>query len=516
MKGCTGLEQTPESIGSSSCLQRLDLSHCDGLINLQIHISEKTVLREPGHRRRRQMILRLPRAIKKLSSLGNLSIEGKIHIGLWHLRGNAEHLSFISEQQIPKEYMVIPKERLPFISSFYDFKSLSIKRFSYSEACTPFGCISLAGFPFLAELNLINLNIKKIPDDIGLLQSLEKLDLSGNDFRSLPTSMKNLAKLKYASLSNCSKLEALPELTELQTLKLSGCTNLESLLELSPAVYDIGGYDLLALELDNCKNVQSLSHQLDRFTGLTSVDLSSNDFDAIPASIRELVSLGTLYLNNCKKLKSVEKLPQSVKHLYAHGCDSLESVTLSPNQSIKHLDLSHCFNLQQNEQLITQFLNDGYSQKVSQRFLCLPGNGVPSYFDNRSSGTSTKIAIPPIRLTPKHLGFAAGIVISCESSSNVQFPAFSYDWNCEDDEVIRINLKPTLNLSPEIEEEVTVQSHHLVIIHVPSSINTEKTEDLRLESHLQFSEGNRFPLGEIKACGIRMIISQDKTKKMTN
>ncbi|CAH8257983.1 unnamed protein product [Arabidopsis lyrata] len=502
MKGCTRLKQTPESIGSLSCLRKLDLSNCDGLTNLQIHISEKIVLREPGLRRRRQIILRLPRAVKKLNSLANLSIEGKINIGLWDIMGNAEHLSFISEQQIPEEYMVIPKERLPFISSFYDFKSLSIKRVSYSADGVPFRCISFSAFPCLVELNLINLNIQKIPVDIGLMQSLEKLDLSGNDFRSLPASTKNLSKLKYARLSNCIKLKTFPELTELQTLKLSGCSNLESLLELPCAVQDEGRFRLLELELDNCKNLQALSEQLSRFTNLIHLDLSSHDFDAIPESIKELSSLETMCLNNCKKLKSVEELPQSLKHLYAHGCDSLENVSLSRNHSIKHLDLSHCFGLQQDEQLITLFLNDKCSQEVSQRFLCLPGNEVPRNFDNQSHGTSTKISL----FTPTLLGFAACILISCERSFNLQFPAFSYDWNSEADEVIWINLKPNLNHSSEIEEEETVASHHLVIIHVPSSLNTEKIEELRLESHLQFPEEEfQFPLGEIRACGIRII-----------
>lgn len=360
MKGCTRLEQISESIGSLSWLQKLDLSHCDGLTNLQIHISEKTVLPEHGLKRRRQIILKLP-IVKKLTSLGNLSLDGKIHIGLWHLRGNAEHFSCISEPRIRDEIMVMPKERFP----FYEFKSLSIKRISYIKDGALFSCISFSGFPCLAELNLVNLNIQKIPEDIGQLQSLEKLDLSGNDFRDLPASMKKLSKLKYVRLSNCIKLEAFPELTDLQTLKLSGCSNIKSVLELSHAVRDIRIFRFLELELDNCKNVQPLSEQLSHFTNLIHLDLSSHDFEAIPESIIYLLSLGTLCLNNCKKLKSVKELPLSLKHLYAHGCDSLENVALSPNHSIKHLDLSHCFSLRQDEQLITRFLNNRYSQEVS-------------------------------------------------------------------------------------------------------------------------------------------------------
>ncbi|CAN8239561.1 unnamed protein product [Cochlearia groenlandica] len=505
-KGCTRLTKIPESICSLSYLRKLDFSQCDGLTNLQIHLSEKTVLPERGLRRRRQMILKLPGAIKKITSLANLSIEGKIHIGLWHLKGKAEHLTFISEQQIPDELMVMPKERFPFISSFYDFKSLSIKRFSYTEdGGVPFVCSSFSGFPCLAELNLINLNISKIPEDIGLLQSLEKLDLSENDIKNLPASTKNLSsKLKYLNLSNCNKLEVLPKLTDLQTLNISGCNNLGSRLILSHTDQEIGLNSLLELEINNYRNVQSLSDQLSHYTNLLHLDLSRHNFELIPGSIRHLVSLGTLCLNNCKKLKTIEELPQSIKHLYAHGCDSLENVFFPPNHSIKHLDLSHCFNLQQNNHLITQFLNNEYSQEVSQRFICIPGATMPIHFENRSSGKSTKIRLPPIRSRSRVLGFAACIMISSERSVNLRFQAFSYDLSCEDDESIRISLKPNLNHESEIEEveeKVTENHNHVVIISVPKSINADKIEELRLESRLQFQPHG----GEIIACGIRMI-----------
>ncbi|CDY11147.1 BnaC06g23990D [Brassica napus] len=401
-----------------------------------------------------------------------------------------------------------PKDQSPTIPSFHDFESLSIKRFSYTEDNAPFSCISFSRLPCLTELNLINLNIQVIPEDIGQLHSLEKLDLSGNDFVNLPTSMKNLCKLKHARLSNCVNLEALPGLTGLQSLNLSGCSSLKSLLEPPHSVQEVTTYSLLELEIDNCTQVKSFSHQLSHFTRLTYLNLSSNDFEAIPESITELTSLGTLRLNNCKKLKTVEDLPQSVEHLYAHGCDSLENVTLSPNHSIKHLDLSHCFSLQQDEQLITQFLNNGYSEEVCsvQRSICLPGARIPEYFEIQSSGRSTTISLSPIRFTLAAIGFAACIMVSCERSVYLQFPAFSYDWSYEeDDEVILINVKPNIYRESEIEGKDTIPSHHLVIIHVASSVSTERIEELRLESHLQFPGEFRFPPADIRACGIRMI-----------
>ncbi|KAH0850765.1 hypothetical protein HID58_095266 [Brassica napus] len=51
-----------------------------------------------------------------------------------------------------------------------------------------------------------------------------------------------------------------------------------------------------------------------------------------------------------------------------------------------------------------------------------------------------------------------------------------------------MNLRPNLYRESEIEEEETMASRHLVIIQVASIVNTERIEELRLESHLQFPD----------------------------
>lgn len=241
-------------------------------------------------------------------------------------------------------------------------KSLEIKRLGYIESNAPFSCNSFECFPFLTKLKLINLNIQEIAGDISDLQFLETLDLTGNDFKSLPSTMGQIAKLKYLSLQNCRELRALPQLGQVERLTLSGCVKLRSLRGLV-------GVELLELRLENCRGLRSLSEELSHFTKITYLDLSSLEFETIPASIRELPSLGTLCLNKCNHLISLEELPLSLSYLYAHGCESLKNVSLSPHHSIKHLDLSHCFNLHQEQDLLSQFINQGQNQQVSSLIL---------------------------------------------------------------------------------------------------------------------------------------------------
>ncbi|VVA91669.1 unnamed protein product [Arabis nemorensis] len=319
LEHCTSLERIPECFGKRSSLKKLKLSYCGGLRSaLRFFIWRST--------RQQHIGLEFPDAKVKMDALINISIGGDISFEFCSkFRGNADYVSFNSEQQIPLTSTMSLQKAPWLISECNRFNSLSIMRFSHKENGESFSFGSFPDFPDLKELKLVNLNIRKIPSGICHLEFLEKLDLSGNDFENLPEAINSLSRLKTLWLRNCFKLEELPKLTQVKTLILTNCWNLRSLVKLSDISQDQGKYCLLELCLENCNNVESLSDQLSHFNKLTYLDLSSHDFETLPSSIRDLTSLVTLCLNNCKKLKSVEKLPLSLQFLNAHGCDSLEA-----------------------------------------------------------------------------------------------------------------------------------------------------------------------------------------------
>lgn len=186
-KGCTRLEQISETIGNLTSLKKLNVSHCDRLINLHMIIGELPALQKSSTRHFRQATLNFPYAVVTLNSLTNLAIHSKLNFWFSHLRGKAAHLSFSSKQWTPHKLLrTAEKAASKLMSEFHGFESLDIMQFSYSKDSAPFQCYSFSIFLCLTELNLINLNLKSIPDDIGLLQVLQKLDLSGNDFTYLP------------------------------------------------------------------------------------------------------------------------------------------------------------------------------------------------------------------------------------------------------------------------------------------------------------------------------------------
>ncbi|KAK7262630.1 hypothetical protein RJT34_30205 [Clitoria ternatea] len=71
---------------------------------------------------------------------------------------------------------------------------------------------SLPSYPCLTILNLSFCNLFQVPDAIGLLHSLVCLHLGGNNFVALPSSIKELCKLRILNLEHCKQLKYWPEL----------------------------------------------------------------------------------------------------------------------------------------------------------------------------------------------------------------------------------------------------------------------------------------------------------------
>ncbi|CAK7344483.1 unnamed protein product [Dovyalis caffra] len=89
---------------------------------------------------------------------------------------------------------------------------------------------SLSGLCSLEVLDLCACNLGEgaVPEDIGCLSSLRCLDLSRNNFVSLPKSLNQLSRLEILALEDCRMLESLAEVpSKVQTVNLNGCRRLK-------------------------------------------------------------------------------------------------------------------------------------------------------------------------------------------------------------------------------------------------------------------------------------------------
>ncbi|KAJ6290516.1 hypothetical protein OIU78_026288 [Salix suchowensis] len=80
------------------------------------------------------------------------------------------------------------------------------------------------------SLRVCHLRDGALTENIGCLSSLLSLDLSGNDFVSLPRSINKLSRLEMLILEDCRMLESLPEVpSKVQTVNLNGCIRLKEI-----------------------------------------------------------------------------------------------------------------------------------------------------------------------------------------------------------------------------------------------------------------------------------------------
>ena len=138
--------------------------------------------------------------------------------------------------------------------------------------------------------------LTELPESVGRLTHLQKLDLSKNQLRALPESVGWLTQLQTLDLSY-NQLTSLPDslgqLTQLQELNV--------------------GYNLLT----------SLPDSVGRLTQLRSLYLSDNQLRALPESLGRLTQLRSLYLSD----NQLRALPESLGRL-----TQLQKLTLETNK----------------------------------------------------------------------------------------------------------------------------------------------------------------------------------------
>ncbi|XP_020539407.1 disease resistance-like protein DSC1 isoform X2 [Jatropha curcas] len=281
LNGCTNLVEIPSSIQNLSKLRRLILDGCKILDSL---------------------LSCLPQNINELS-LDGCTIK--------QLPSSIGELKCL-------EIIILRRSKLTFLpDTFCKLKSLILLNMS--------DCTSLT----------------ELPENLGNLESLKVLHANTSGLKKLPSSMNQWAQLESLDCSGCKglKLPPLTDLPHLEKLYLNGC-------------------DMLEFPQGLCS-----------LKSLVDLNVSGNNFETIPASIKQLSHLERLFLRDCKRLEHLPDLPLALTCLYARNCTSLESVSTSflsaqePKRTI--LDFCNCMKINQETQskivddvLATHLLND--------------------------------------------------------------------------------------------------------------------------------------------------------------
>ncbi|KAH9726980.1 Disease resistance-like protein DSC1 [Citrus sinensis] len=222
-------------------------------------------------------------------------------------------------------------------------------------------CSELDNLPGYSDLTAI-------PQEIGCLSSLECLNLGGNNFEGLPASIKQLSRLECLDLSYCNSLQSLPELPlHLEVLLATNCKRLQSLPEIPSCLEEL---DASVLE-----------------------KLSKHSFG-------EEYRIWSIKFNftNCLKLMNEE----------ANKKNLADSRLRIQHMAIASLRLF--WELRQFSLPLNRYHPLEHRENLKGATIMLPGNNVPEFFINRSSGSEITLQLPQ-HCCQNLMGFAVCAVL---------------------------------------------------------------------------------------------------------
>ncbi|TQD89705.1 hypothetical protein C1H46_024699 [Malus baccata] len=192
----TGIECIPSSIEHLTSLSLLDLRDCKNLKCLPSAIGNLRAIKSLD-------VSGCSNLAKLPESLGKLEFVEKINLSGTAIKEFPSSIALLKNLKALIFRGMEGPSRRPWCTSL-PFRLMPTGSLHHSIS-----------FCSLMELDLSGHNLCEgaNPNDIGCLSSLVSLNLSGNNFVSLPTSISQLSKLENLYLSRCRKLQHLPVLS---------------------------------------------------------------------------------------------------------------------------------------------------------------------------------------------------------------------------------------------------------------------------------------------------------------
>ncbi|KAM3690934.1 hypothetical protein ACB098_09G160700 [Castanea mollissima] len=334
LRSCENLVHLPSTICSLKSLESLDLSGCYNFYNLPENLGNVKGLKRLDLSE--TAIKELPSSIERLTSLTSLNIRYCVNL-VW-LPSTIWSLKSLESLDLSKcsNFDNLP-ENLGNVSG--------LKRLDLSVSAIKELPSSIERLTSLTSLYIRYCkNFVCLPSTICSLKSLESLDLSGcSNFDNLPENLGNVKGLKMLDLGGTAIKElpsSIERLSSLTSLNIHDCKDLVCLPSTICSLKS-----LESLDLSGCSNFDNLPENLGNVNGLKRLDLSEIAIKELPSSIERLTSLTSLYIRYCKNLVCLPSTICSLKSLEfldISGCSNFDNLpeNLGNVKGLKMLDLS--------------------------------------------------------------------------------------------------------------------------------------------------------------------------------
>ncbi|KAG4123251.1 hypothetical protein ERO13_D11G315671v2 [Gossypium hirsutum] len=465
LEGCTKLVDVHPSIGVLKSLKLLNLRDCKSLRSLPTKIGMESL--ETLVLSGCSSLVRFPEIDGQMERLKTLDLSGCYRVKI--LLENLQQAKFLEELDLSETAITEPP------SFIFHFKNLKVLSFSGrkgpSYKLLPnlpslFKVIQgrrtnpmartlplLSGLSSLIELQLRDCKLCEgdIPPDISGLSSLVSLDLSGNNFISIPASLTRLSKLEELILSNCNMCtlgEAdthsdISGLSSLGVLDLSGCKMLKSLPELPTSISSV--------KIDDCSLLEVV---------------------ASPSKVCNLVRGNEMCAINCFKLAEKTNVLTLLK----------EHIEALP-KSRKNFD-------------------DGFFD------IMMPGSEIPEWFSQQKSDSSIKIPLPiNLRKDSQWIGVACCcIFVNNDASRNDELRWVGRRFNkpiMKDHLFLHYFSRDQLYLFSLEDKYGVYETNNLWTTDCLDQIGDE------LELSFNAELGPNYRCVKVKKCGVRIVYEKD-------
>ncbi|XP_065879958.1 disease resistance-like protein DSC1 isoform X2 [Euphorbia lathyris] len=393
LEGCTSLSKVHPSIGVLKKLTLLNIKDCNSLESLPktIELESLNKLLLSGCSKLGQF----PEIVGSMKHLSTVTLDGTSIAELPLSMKNLTGLVFLSLRNC-KNLGSLPSE----IKFWRPLKNLDL-----------FGCSKL----------------DRLPESLGNLKHLEKLDLGETAIRQPPSSIRLLRNLKILSFYGNRPILSWWSYMMNFLWKRHGFVGLSF-----PSLK--GLHSLQELDLSDCNlSEEVIPEDFYCLSSLEVLHIGKNNFVNMPASISRLPQLRYLFLDECKSLKALRKLPATIHEISANNCKSLDTLS-SPEAMFADVWMwpifyfTNCFKLavnQGNGSTSTAFeflrshlqslpmtkLQDASSYSGRRFDVIVPGTEIPDWFSEQKMGASVTIQLSPDWYNEKFKGLVVCTVL---------------------------------------------------------------------------------------------------------